>query len=125
MTITIVGAAAIFVGVSIHYLNNELKKSKKQKKMLKTIESILKEIRKLSYIFQKFGEMESFIIYLENTTRRLYHGSLSDKEFEKYKKAFRNEMQSKYKTLIYEIAFVSPSIRKTLNSNPEYFGKID
>ncbi len=123
MTLTIVSAIAIVAVVSIHYIIQESKKSKKQKKMLKNIESLLKEIRKLNFFFKEFGDIESFTVCLENSAKRLYHGSLSSKEFEEYKISFKDEMQNKYKTLLSEIIFVNPNIKKILN--PEYFGKIN
>lgn len=120
MTFLAIASLAIIV-VTIHYMEKS-KKSKKQMQMLSNIESLLKEIRKLYYIYEKFGDMEPFNVYLENTAKRLYYGSLSDKEFEEYKLAFRTEMQTKYKTLLYELAFVNPNLKKLLI--PEYFGKI-
>lgn len=122
MTLTIVIAGSIFIIATIHHIIEEIKKCEDQKKMLKSIEALLKEIWKIHYIVDKFGQINSFITYLENTTKRLYHDHMSEKEFKNYKNEFKNTIQNEYQTLLSEIIFVNPNIKKILNS--EYFGII-
>ena len=122
MTLTIVIAGSIFIIATIHHIIEETKKCENQKKMLKNIEALLREIWKIHYIVDKFGQINSFITYLENTTTRLYHDHMSEKEFKNYKNEFKNTIQNEYQTLLSEIIFVNPNIKKMLNS--EYFGII-
>ena len=72
MTLTIVITGSILVVATVHYINKETKKSEMQKRMLKNIESLLKEIWKLYYFIENFGQIDSFTTYLENASKRLY-----------------------------------------------------
>ena len=60
MTLTIVITGSILVVATVHYINKETKKSEMQKRMLKNIESLLKEIWKLYYFIENFGQIDSF-----------------------------------------------------------------
>ena len=119
MTLTIVITGSILVVATVHYINKETKKSEMQKRMLKNIESLLKEIWKLYYFIENFGQIDSFTTYLENASKRLYHGNMSENEFIKYKNEFKTTIQSEYKNLLSELIFVNPNIKKIIN--PEYF----
>lgn len=106
--------------IIIYCLKKQSEKRKNQKMMLKSIDELSKEIRKIHYIIKDFGEIESFIIYLENSSKKLHRKILSEKEFEEYKIEFKDKMQNQYNTLLYEITFINPNIKLPT----EYFGKI-
>lgn len=122
MTLIIATTVTVIASITIYHCNKTSKKLAKQRKMLKNIESLIKEILKLYYFYKDFGDMDSFMAYLQNASKRLRLAQMSEKEFINYKSEFKNKMITDYKNLLYEIAFVNPNIKKILNQ--EYFGKI-